>query len=480
MLLSDISVKRPVFATVLNILLVVFGLIAFQKLPLRGYPDISPPVVSVDTKYPGASAAVVEAKITQILEDQLSGIDSLINIESSSTDGRSQINLEFRINRNIDAAANDVREAVSRVVDRLPDEAKAPEVSKADITAQSIAWFTLASDRLSPLELSDYVNRYVVDRFKVIEGVARVTVWGERKFVMRIALDRRAMAARGVTVDDVEKALRAENIELPAGNIESLQREFVVRVARVYNDADDFSQLVVKQGEDKHLVRLGEIARVELGAHDYKSSFRGNGENMVGIGLIKQSKANTIGVMRDARKVKDELEKSLPPGIKIRVMFDSAVFLERSIEEVYQTLLITMILVILVIYFFIGSIRATFIPAITVPVSIIASFSVLYLAGFSINLLTLLAGVLAIGLVVDDTIVVLENVHRRIEQGESRLRAAFLGTREVGFAVIATTLVLVAVFVPIIFMEGHSGRLFSEFALAMSAAVVCSSFVALT
>lgn len=490
MIISDLSIKRPVFSTVINIVLVIFGIIAFRELPLRGYPDIDPPVVSVETDYIGASASVVESKITQLLEDQLSGVEGLRVLSSESREGKSQINLEFSLSRNIDAAANDVREAVSRVIDRLPEEAKPPEVSKSDADSSVIVWFAVSSTQLTPLELSDYVDRYVVDRFKVVDGVARVQVWGERRYVMRITLDRAAMAARGITADDIATALRAENIELPAGKIESVDREFTIRVARAFNNADEFKQLVLARGNQSdgsgHLVRLGEVAVVELAARNEKNSFRGlvepgeQGQNMVGIGIIKQSKANTVDVTRQARAVAKEIQKTLPDHMKVTVTFDNAVFLERSVEEVYITLALSMVLVVLVIYIFLGSWRATLIPALTVPVSIIGACIFAWLFGFSINILTLMACVLAIGLVVDDAIVVLENVHRRIEHGEPPLLAAINGSREVAFAVIATTLVLVAVFVPIVFMEGNISRLFGEFALTLAAAVACSAFVALT
>ncbi|MBK8289176.1 MAG: efflux RND transporter permease subunit [Cellvibrionales bacterium] len=490
MIISDLSIKRPVFATVINIVLVVFGVIAFLELPLRGYPDIDPPVVSVETVYPGASANVVESKITQLLEDQLSGVEGLRVLSSESREGKSQINLEFSLKRNIDAAANDVREAVTRVIDRLPDEAKPPQVNKSDADSSVIVWFAISSSLMSQLELSDYVDRYVVDRFKVVDGVARVQIWGERRYVMRITLDRSAMAARGITANDIENVLRAENVELPAGKIESVDREFTVRVARAFNNADEFRQLVLVRGKpeagDGHLVRLGEVATVELAARDEKTAFRGMvvpgapAENMVGIGIIKQSKANTVDVTRMARAVAADIQKTLPEHMKLNVTFDTAVFLERSVEEVYVTLALSMVLVVLVIYIFLGSWRATLIPALTVPVSIIGACIFAWLFGFSINILTLMACVLAIGLVVDDAIVVLENVHRRIERGEPPLLAAINGSREVAFAVIATSLVLVAVFVPIVFMEGNISRLFGEFALTLAAAVAVSAFVALT
>ncbi len=480
MLLSDLSVKRPVFATVINLLLITFGIIALKNLPLRGYPDIDPPVVSIETHYPGASAEVVENKLTLPLEDQLSGIDGLDSITASSNDGISKISIEFNLQRDIDAAANDVREAVSRVLDKLPEEAKAPEITKSDANATVIVWYTLSSPKMNSLELSDYANRYLIDRFKNVDGVARVLVSGERKYVMKISLNRRAMAAREITANDVEDALRAENVEIPAGNIRSNDREFTLRLARNYRTEQDFRGLVLKMGKDSHLVNLGEIAEVQLAAKDDESMFRGNGKNLVGIGIVKQAKANSLQVVKDTNKVFAQINQSLPDGMLLETMYDTTVFVDGAVKEVLKTLVITMLLVIAVIYLFVGSWRATLIPALSVPVSLIAAFIFVDAAGFSINLLTLLALMLGIGLVVDDSIVVLENIYSRVERGEPPLLAAYRGTREVGFAVIATTLILLAVFIPIVFIEGTTGKLFTEFALTLSAAVLVSGVVALS
>lgn len=491
MVLSDISIKRPVLATVMNLVIVIFGIIAFQELSLRGYPNIDPPVISVETKYPGASANVVESKITQLLEDQLAGVEGLRVISSESKEAVSQISLEFSLDRNIDAAANDVREAVNRVLDRLPEDSKPPQVIKSDADSAVIVWFTASSTQLSQLELSDYVDRHITDRFKVIDGVSRVQNWGERRYVMRITLDSTAMAARGISANQIETILRNENVELPAGKIESADREFTIRVTRPYNTPEEFGDIVVARGkstsnQEGHLVKLKEVAQVEIAAHNERSLFRGvlhqgsPGENLVGIGLVKQSSANTVDVVRSARKIAEEIQKGLPGDIKLRVTYDTAVFLERSVEEVYITIGFSLILVILVIYFFLGSWRATLIPAITVPASLAGACIVAWFLGFSINILTLMACVLAIGLVVDDAIVVLENIHRRIEQGQKPLLAALHGSREVAFAVVATALVLVAVFTPIVFMEGNISRLFGEFSLTLAAAVAFSAFVALT
>ena len=480
MLLSDVSVKRPVFATVINLLLIIFGIVAISMLSLREYPDIDPPIVSVSTNYTGASANIVETRITQLLEDRISGIEGIKNITSTSRNGRSDITIEFKLSRDIDAAANDVRERVSRALNNLPDQADPPEVSKANSDESAVVWYTLRSTNLNTMELTDYAERFLVDRLSIVDGVARVQIGGGRRYAMKVFLDRNAMAARGITVTDVENVIRAENVELPAGEVESLDRNFEVRVARSFLTPDDFAALTVAMGDDGYLVRLGEIARVELAAEDDETEFRGDGVNMIGLGIIKQSKSNTLEVARAAKAQIARIEETLPDNIFIVPSYDSSVFIEASIDEVYETLAIAMLMVVVVIYLFLGNIRATLIPAVTVPVSLVAAFIVMYGLDFSINLLTLLAMVLAIGLVVDDAIVVLENIYRRIELGEPPLLAAYRGAKEVGFAVIATTLVLISVFVPLVFLEGNIGRLFTEFALAIAAAVAFSSFTALT
>ncbi len=481
MILSDISVKRPVFASVLSLLLVVFGLVAFTGLPLREYPDIDPPIVSVDTLYRGASANVVETQITQLIEERIAGVEGIRSISSQSEDGRSVVTIEFSTGRDIDGAANDIRDRVATVADDLPAEADPPEIQKVDSNDDVIMWLNLSSDRLSVPELTDYADRFLVDRFSVLDGVARVRIGGGQDYAMRIWLKSSEMAARKISVSDVENALRNENLELPAGVIESSKRSLTVRVNRAFHTADDFQRLAIKRGEDGYIIRLQDIARVERGTVENRTFFRGNGEAMVGLGIVKQSTANTIDVARSAKAEMLRLNPSLPEGMEIKQSFDTSVFIEEAIKEVYTTLLIAIGLVVLVIFLFLGNLRATIVPAITVPVSIIATFIALKLFGFSVNLLTLLALVLAIGLLVDDGIVVLENIHRRIEENnESPLYAAFAGTRQVGFAVVATTLVLIAVFVPIAFLQGDVGRLFSEFALTMTAAVTFSSIVALS
>ena len=481
MILTDTSVRRPVFAAVISLLLIAFGLIAFDRLPLREYPDIDPPVVSIETVYRGAAASVVETRITQVIEERIAGVEGIEFIESSSSDGSSEITVEFSVGRDVDAAANDIRDRVSGALQSLPREADPPEVRKVDANGSVIMWINLVSDRMTVPELTDYAERYLVDRFSVLDGVARVFVGGAQRYAMRIWLDRRALAARGLTVNDVERALLAGNVELPAGEVESVERLFTVRVERNFESPEDFRQLVIAEGADGYLVRLGDVARVEKGTEEDRTFFRGNGIPQVGLGVVRQSTANLLDVARAAKREMEVLGPSLPEGMEFKQSYDSSIFVEGAVNEVYKTLFIAVGLVVLAIFLFLGSVRAMLVPAVTVPVCLIATFIALYALDFSINLLTLLALVLAIGLVVDDAIVMLENIHRRIDQlSETPLVAAYRGARQVGFAIVATTAVLVAVFVPIAFLQGDVGRLFSEFALTMAAAVVFSSVVALT
>ena len=481
MILSDISIKRPVFASVISLLFIAFGLVSFDRLSLREYPDIDPPVVTVEVTYPGAPANIVETRITEMVEKRIAGIEGIDFVESSSNDGESKVTIEFSVNRDIDAAANDVRDRIAGIQDDLPVEADPPEVQKVDSNDDVIIWQNLASTQMSVPELTDYARRYLVDQYSTLGGVARVRVGGGLSYAMRIWLDRKELAARNLSVSDVESVLKAENIELPAGSLESDTRLFQARIDRNFKKPEDFKRLVLREGSDGYLVRLEDVARIELGVEEDRTFFRGNGIAMVGIGTIKQSTANTIEVSRNVKALTEKLNRSLPEGMSIEQSYDSSIFIEASIKEVYMTLFIAIAFVILVIYLFLGSIRATLVPAVAVPVSIVATFMLIYAFGFSVNLLTLLALVLAIGLVVDDAIVMLENIVRRMkEYGETPLVASYRGAREVGFAIIATTLVLISVFVPITFLEGDIGRLFTEFALTISAAVAFSSLIALT
>ncbi len=478
--ISDISIRRPVFAAVLSLLLIVLGIMSFTRLTLRELPAIDPPIVSVEVNYPGASAAVVETRITQVLEDALAGIEGVETVESSSRNGSADVSMEFKLSRDIEAAANDVRDAVSRVQDRLPDEADPPEISKVESDSDPIMWLNMRSDRMDSLELSDYAERYVKDRLSAIEGVARVFVGGGQRYAMRIWLDREALAARGLAVSDVEAALRRENVELPAGRIESRDRDFTLRVQRSYREAEDFSRLALAKGSDGYVVHLGDVAKVERAAEEHRSYLRSNGQPNVGLGIVKTSTANSLEVARAARAEALRVQQTLPAGTEIFVAYDSTLFIESAVERVYATLIEGGVLVVIVIFLFLGSARSALIPAVTVPVCLIAAFIGLYAFDYSINLLTLLALVLCIGLVVDDAIVVLENIQRRVDLGEPPLIAAKRGTRQVAFAVIATTAVLVSVFLPIGFMEGNTGRLFRELSVTLASAVALSAFVALT
>ncbi|MFO1493842.1 MAG: efflux RND transporter permease subunit [Lysobacterales bacterium] len=480
MVLSDLSIRRPVLATVMSLLLIVCGIASFLNLPLRELPDVDPPVVSVSTTYRGASAAVIETRITQIIEDAVSGIEGIETIQSQSENGRSSVTVQFVLGRDLEAATNDMRDAVSRVSGQLPLEIDPPQVAKIDADAQPILWLNFASDSLDMLALSDYAERYMVDRLSTLPGVANVTVGGRQRYAMRIWLDREALAARGLTVQDVASALRRENVELPAGSLEATQRDFSVRIARSYREPEQFAALPISKGSDGHVVRLGEVAKVELGSVERRNLIRGNGTPQIGMGVVKQSTANTVAVARAVREEVDRLSQTLPKDMHLVVAFDTSTYIDSAIHEVYFTLAITMLLVIAVIYLFLGSWRAALVPAVTIPICVIGTFIGLYAFGFSINLITLLALVLCIGLVVDDAIVVLENCQRRVDLGEPALVAAQRGTRQVAFAVIATTAVLVSVFLPIAFLQGNLGVLFRELGVALSTSVAISALIALT
>lgn len=480
MILSDISIKRPVFAAVISLMLVTVGLIAFTRLPLRELPNIDPPVVSIDVAYPGAAAGVVETRVTQVLEDAVAGIEGVDLVTSSSRNGRASVNLEFTLEREIESAANDVRDAVSRVADRLPEEANAPEIAKVEADADVIIWIRVVQKGADALALTDYANRYLVDRFSSIPGVAQVRLSGGQRYAMRIWLNDDALAARGLTVSDIENALRRENLELPAGRLESLDRDFLLRVNRSFDSPEAFEKLVLKSMPDGQSIVLSDVARVARESAERRAWFRGNGEPQLALGIIKTSTANALQVSRDVRAEIDRINPGLPEGMNMGINFDTTVFIDAAVKKVYSTLFEAIVLVLLVIWLFLGSVRAALIPAVTVPVCLMAAFIALWLFGYSINLLTLLALVLCIGLVVDDAIVVLENAQRRIDAGEPPMLGAFRGTRQVAFAVIATTAVLVAVFLPMAFIEGNNGRLFRELAVTMASAIAISALVALT
>jgi multidrug efflux pump len=479
MKISITSIKRPVFASVMSFTILLFGIIAFTRLPVREYPDIDPPIISVVTFYRGASPSVVETEITNVLEEQYATLEGVKTLTSSSREQGSVITIEFELGRNVDEAANDVRDRTSRVRGSLPREIDDPIISKVDANAQAIVWLALFSERHNGLELTDVADRILKERIQRLPGVGSVIIGGERRYAMRVWLDPLRMAAHGLTVQDVESAIRRENAEIPAGRIEGAEREFSVQTRGELSKPEEFGAIIVSQSKDD-LVRLRDVAEVGVGAEDERTVARYNGESAVGLGIVKQSKASTVDVAEEIRNALEDLKTLLPAGMKLDVAFDSSNFINDSIDEVIESLIIALCLVILVVFAFLKSMRATTIPTVAIPISIIGALAVAYFAGFTINILTLLAFVLAIGLVVDDAIVVLENVYRHMEMGKNRRRAAFDGSSEIGFAVVATTITLVAVFVPLAFLTGSVGRLFNEFGVTLAVSVLISGFVALT
>ena len=479
MKLSEVSIQRPVLATVMSLAIILFGVLSFTRLPVREYPDVDPPIVSITTFYRGASPSVVETEITDVLEEQLATLEGVKTIESSSKEQGSSISVEFELSRNIEEAANDVRDKVSRVRGQLPSEADDPVVEKVDVNAQPIVWLALSSKRFSNLELSDVADRVLKERLQRLPGVGNIFIGGERRYAMRVWLDPARMAAHGLTTQDIEAAVRRENAEIPAGRVEGTEREFAVRTRGDLVTAEEFGAIIVKQ-DGTETVRLDDVADVKVGAEDERTAVRWNSQPAVGLGVVKQSKASTIDVADAVRAALPQLQASVPEGMKLDVAYDSSTFIKDSIHEVSQTIFIAIILVILVILFFLKTARATLIPGVAIPISIVGAFAAAYFMGFTINILTLLALVLAIGLVVDDAIVMLENVYRHMEMGKGRMRAAIDGSKEIGFAILATTITLVAVFVPVSFLTGTVGRLFSEFGLSVAVAVLISGFVALT
>ena len=477
--ISETTVRRPVLATVISMFLVLIGLVSYDKLTIREYPDIDKPVVTVTTIYRGASAEIVERDITQILEDSLAGISNIKEIKSESRDELSSIRIEFTLSRDMESAANDVREKVARASPLLPKDSDQPRVAKSDTDARAILWIGFTSDQLDSIELNDYLDRNIIDRLSILPGVASITVGGERKYAIRIWLDPDQMSSRKITVEDVLNAINRENIEKPAGRLDSKEREIGIQVKSKLSDIKMFDNIVIKKYDNKK-IRLADIAEIKIGPESDRGFLRANNKNAIGLGVVRQTKSNVLKV---ASAVKNELElirPSLPENIEMSVGYDQSIFVEQSISEVRFALFISMIMVILVIYFFLGSTAATFIPAITIPVSLISTFYIIYVLGYSLNVLTFLALVLAIGLIVDDSIVVLENIKRRIESGEKAFEASIAGAKQITFVVIATTLVLVSVFLPLSFMDGKTGRLFIEFGVVLSFAVIFSSIVALT
>jgi multidrug efflux pump len=478
--LSELCIRRPVLALVMSLMLLLVGFMCFDRLPVREYPDIDVPVVSVRTVYRGASSEVMESQVTRPLEDSLSGIEGIRTLKSVSREEVSQITIEFLLSRDQDSAAADVRDRVSRIRARLPEEIDEPVISKVQADAQPILWLALSSEQHSALEITDYADRVIQDKLQTLPGVASVLIAGERRYAMRIWLDRERMAASGITVQDVENALNRRNVEMPGGRLESQQREFTVFSPTDLKTVDEFNQLILAK-VNGYLIRLADVGRAELGAEDERNIVRVNGLPAVGLGIVKQSTANTLAVASAVKKALPGFESRLPEGMQLRVSFDTSLFIDESLKAVYHAIAESLVLVTLVTFLFLRSFRATLIPFVTIPVSLLGAFIFLYALDFSINILTLLALVLAIGLVVDDAIVMLENIYRRMEStGASAMQAAREGSREITFAVIAMTVTLAAVFTPLAFLTGNVGRLFAEFALAVSCAVIVSGFIALT
>jgi multidrug efflux pump len=479
MKLSEVSVQRPVFAAVLSLAILLFGVISLLRLPVREYPDIESPVVSVTTFYRGASPQTVETEVTDILEEQLATVEGVKLITSSSREQGSVITVEFNLNRKVDEAANDVRDRVSRVRGQLPSTIDDPIVAKQDVNAQPIIWLSLNGERYSTLELTEVANNILSEKIQRIDGVGAVFVGAERKYAMRVWLDPQRLASYGLTVSDIERSLQNENAEIPSGRVEGHGREFSVRTRGDLTTPEEFASIIVAQQGDRP-VRLGDVADVQVGAEDDRTVARYNTVTSIGLGIVKQQKASTVDVAHKIHEALPRLRAMLPPGMKIETAYDSSTFIEDSIQEVLVSLGVAFLLVVIVIFVFLGSLRATLIPVVAIPVSLIGTFTAVYFLGFTINILTLLAMVLAIGLVVDDAIIMLENIYRHMEMGKSRLRATLDGAQEIGFAILATTIALVAVFVPVAFLTGRVGRLFNEFGIAVAVSVLISGFVALS
>ncbi len=477
--LLEFFVRRPVFATVVSLLVLLIGLVSLLRLTVREYPNIDVPVVSVTTNYPGASAQIIETQVTQILEASIAGIEGIEILESISRPETSRITVRFLLSADADVAASDVRDRVSRVRGRLPAEVEEPVIAKVEADAQSIIFIAFTSDRHSTIEISDYADRYIRDRLQNLPGVAEVRIFGERRYAMRIWVDRTRLAAYDLTVQDLEAALRQQNVELPSGRIESVDREFTVLSRTGLVTPEEFRRIVVKDAGG-FAVRIGDLAKVELGPEDERRTTRYKGETAVIMGIVKQAVANPLDVSVALRQVMPDIRHDLPAGMNAEVAYDKSIFIDRSIEAVFATIAEAVVLVVLVIYFFLHTVRATLIPLVTIPVSLIGACAFMFALGFSINTLTLLAMVLAIGLVVDDAIVVLENIHRHIENGMKPVRAAIAGINEISGAVVAMTLTLAAVYAPVAFSPGRTGKLFTEFALTLAGAVLVSGLVALT
>lgn len=478
--ISSVSINRPVLASVVSIVIVLFGVIGFTYLGVREYPSVDPPVVTVSTSYVGANSAVIEAQITEPLEAQINGIDGIKNITSSSSDGRSNITVEFELGVDMDNAANDVRDRVSRAIRNLPPDADPPIISKADANAETILTVTVQSTKRDLLELSDIANNVIKERLQTIKGVSLVNIWGEKRYAMRLYLDPRKLAAFNVTPSDIRNALSRENVELPTGMIEGYQTTLSIRTLGRLETPEEFNNLIIKYSNNVP-VRVKDVGKADYAPENERTLLRGNGLiPMVGVALTPQPGANYINIADEAYKRVDQLRKELPEDVTLNYAYDSTINIRKAISEVEETILLAFMLVVLVIFIFLRNWRTTLIPIIAIPISLIGTFFVMYLFGFTINILTLLGVVLATGIVVDDAIVVMENIYSKIEHGMDNFKAGYTGSKEIFFAIISTTITLVAVFMPIVFLQGITGRLFREFGVVVAAAVLISSIVSLT
>ena len=477
--ISELSIRRPVLATVLTIIILLFGFIGYNYLGVREYPSVDNPIISVSCSYPGANADVIENQITEPLEQNINGIPGIRSLSSVSQQGQSRITVEFELSVDLETAANDVRDKVSRAQRYLPRDCDPPTVSKADADAQPILMVALQSDKRSLLELSEIADLTVKEQLQTISDVSSVSIWGEKRYSMRLWLDPVKMAGYGISPIDVKNAVDNENVELPSGSIEGNTTELTIRTLGLMHTADEFNDLIIKES-DNRIVRFSDIGRAELGPADIKSYMKMNGVPMVGVVVIPQPGANHIEIADAVYQRMEQMKKDLPEDVHYNYGFDNTKFIRASINEVKSTVYEAFVLVIIIIFLFLRDWRVTLVPCIVIPVSLIGAFFVMYLAGFSINVLSMLAIVLSVGLVVDDAIVMTENIYIRIEKGMSPKEAGIEGAKEIFFAVISTTITLVAVFFPIVFMDGMTGRLFREFSIVISGSVIISSFAALT
>ena len=485
MFLTDISIRRPVVSVVMSLILVVFGLFVFWKLPVRELPSgLQPPVVQIQVDYQGASAEIVSSEVTEIIEDVIGGAEGIKNIDSSSENGRSTIKIEFETNIDLDSAANDIRDRVNRITDNLPDDAKAPEILKQSAGFTTSMWLSLSSNTWTDLELGDYARRYLVDNFSNVKGVGRILVGGLRELSVRVYVDPIKLAANNLTIQQVEEALKKENISLPAGTLEANNIDLTINLEKTYTDISSIKKLPIKKIKNT-IIRLENIAEVKYGPVSEKTLFKAQtkerlDQNTVGIGIYARSGASTVELSKKVKKRIKEVKQTLPEGLNLQASFDRATYINAAIWEVYKTLIIAFILVVLIIYLFLGNLKAVIVPAVALPVSLISSFLGLWFFDLSINIFVLLSFILAIGIITDDSVIMTDAIYHRIENGENPLVAASLGSKSITFAIISTTLILIAVFLPLIFIEGISGTLFRETAISLTFSIVVSSFVALT